>query len=375
MSDDYGDCLTPATYPAQCEVTAEELQELKELFDDPDRELGQYVHTEWPPRDESGNVYEICFTPDDLTERCDLRDSNYNPYNPFGGNLEPAVREEGAVCNTPLNNWRDRYPNIRFCGRYTDPDYTTDEAGYFTHCPVHRNRKSMTKSAEEVMQTGAYVKTVDHLYDKLSPWKKIVGWGTFESLMGESTYEYGVEYHERELDFSEEPIVPDDVDEDGVLSVKMGYPTDYGDRALSLYVAAMKTVQMISVQPQIMEEDPEEGVGMMEAKSIESAQLTAPPTEHDPSPQQFKTLETVGEHHLNLPLSRLITDRPKLLEYGGVPTDAEAEEDDVSADDIVLEIEADPESVGTTDTEPSDPNSFENYTSQSEQIVESTSDE
>jgi len=231
------------------------------------------------------------------------------------------------------------------------------------------------KSAEAHLQSGMYTKTVDHMYDSLNPWKKLVGWGTFESLMGEASYEYAPEYEERDLDFSEEPIVPDDCDEDGILTVKMGYPTDHGDRALSLYVAAMKTVQMISVQPQIMAENPEEGVGMMETKSVESAQLTAPPSEHDPSPQQFKTLETVGEHHLNLPLSRLVTDRPKLLEYGGVPTDAEADsDDDVSADDIVLEIEADPDTVQTEEDDPSDPNQFRELKAESERILESTDD-
>lgn len=367
------DALTPESYPTRCDATAEELAELKRLFDDDDEELGTSVHGDWPPSDKNGNVYEIWFTPDDLNDRCDLRDSHGNNYNPFSGNLEPYTDDTAPICNFPLNNWRDRYPNIRLCGHYCHKDLTDSDQDNYQNCRFHQGMSP--KTAEDHLQTGAYVKTVDHLYDKLSPWKKLVGWGTFESLMGESTFEYGVEYQERTLDFSDEPIVPDDTEEGGELTLKMGYPTQHGDRALSLYVAAMKTVQMISVQPRIMEENPEEGVGMMETKSVESAQLTAPPSEHDPSPQQFKTLETVGEHHLNLPLSRLITDRPKLLEYGGVPTDTEHEDDDVSADDIVLEIEADPDGVETEDNTSSDPNSFEGYTAQSERIVESTSDE
>jgi len=373
-SGTWGPCETPATYPGRCEISAAQLQELKTIYEDDDSDLGRSASDSWPPRDDRGNVYDIWFTPDELNDDERLLDSNSNPYPPFSGNLDPVIDEGSPRCNFPIANWRDRYPNIRYCGQYrypkNDPNADKD---YFSNCYSHR--KMSPKSAEAHLQSGMYTKTVDHMYDSLNPWKKLVGWGTFESLMGEASYEYAPEYEERDLDFSEEPIVPDDCDEDGILTVKMGYPTDHGDRALSLYVAAMKTVQMISVQPQIMAENPEEGVGMMETKSVESAQLTAPPSEHDPSPQQFKTLETVGEHHLNLPLSRLVTDRPKLLEYGGVPTDAEADsDDDVSADDIVLEIEADPDTVQTEEDDPSDPNQFRELKAESERILESTDD-
>jgi len=371
-SETLGPCERPSTYPARCDVTVEELRELKDIYESDDNQLSRGCTDDWPPRDLAGNVYPIWFTPDELNDDGKLTDLNGSVYPPFSGNRDPIPGSDPSPrCNFPLGNWRDRYPNIRYCGQYCQAKCGGND--YHPNCYNHRNMSS--KTAEEHLQSGMYTKTVDHMYDSLNPWKKLVGWGTFESLMGESTYEYGPEYEERELDFSEEPIVPDDCDEDGILTVKMGYPTDHGDRALSLYVAAMKTVQMISVQPQIMEENAAEGVGMMEAKTVESAQLTAPPSEHDPSPQQFKTLETVSEHHLNLPLSRLVTDRPKLLEYGGVLTDAEAESDnDIDADEIVLEIEAEPDEVQKEAEDPSDPNQFRELTAESERILESTND-
>jgi len=233
---------------------------------------------------------------------------------------------------------------------------------------------SKDPSAEELMQTGLHTKTIDHYYSNLSPVKKLTGWGLFESLMGDSEYEFGVEYETKSFDFSEADIQPEGVDESGHIDVKCGYPTQHTDRSLSLYVAAMMSIQMATVQPRIMYEDRENGHGMMEEQSVEAAQLTAPPSEHDPSPQQFKTLETWSEHHLNLPLSRLVTDRPKLLEYGGVGIDPQDNTDSVSEDDIVLEIQADSEDVETTEGG-TDPNAFEDMKAQSEKIVEKASDE
>jgi len=362
----------PSKYPARCDCTVEELRELKDIYESEDNNLSRGCSDDWPPRDNNGIVYPIFFTPDELNDDGKLTDSMGNIYPPFSGEKEPVTHKESPVCNFPLHNWRDRYPNIRFCGQYCQG--TDGGNDHYSNCYNHK--KMSTKSAEAHLQSGLFTKTVDHMYDSLNPWKKLVGWGTFESLMGESAYEYAPEYEERQLDFSGEPIIPDDCNEDGILTVKMGYPTDHGDRAVSLYVAAMKTVQMIAVQPQIMAENPEEGVGMMESKTVESAQLTAPPSEHDPSPQQFKTLETVSEHHLNLPLSRLVTDRPKLLEYGGVPTDAEATDDnDIDADEIVLEIEAEPDEVQKEAEDPSDPNQFRELKAESERILEKANDE
>jgi len=132
------------------------------------------------------------------------------------------------------------------------------------------------------------------------------------------------------------------------------------------------SVQMIQVQPTIMAED-EDGEGMMEEKQVTNAQLRSP-TESNPD-QYWKTIESWQEHHLNIPFSRLVSDHPRLLERGGVDTDPESESDGVSGDDIVLEIDADPDGVETTD-EGTDPNVFadEDYESPSERITASVED-
>jgi len=345
--------ITPATYPAECTVSAEELRDVKEYCTDPEHE-GEKIYTdEWPPRDAAGNVFPIFFTVDDFNDRGELTDSNYNGFSPWAGNLEP-YSEDYERCNTPLNNWRERYPDVRFCGKIIE-NYNKD----VDFCNVHKNRRHITmQTAEEVLQTGLHTKTLDHYYEKVEAWKKLFGWGTYESLMGQSSYDFGIEYEPRQFDFSEQSVQPHGADEDGILEVKCGYPTQHLDPSMSLFAAAMMGVQMITVQPRIMHENRDDGEGMMESKSVETAQLTAPPSEHDPSPQEFKTLETWSEHHLNLPLSRLVSDRERLLEMGGVSTDPDGDSDEISGDDIVVEIEAEGDTINTTD-EPSDPNGFE----------------
>jgi hypothetical protein len=368
----------PQAYPARCDTDRDGLEELKARFEDENDDFGETVDGEWPPTDSKGNVFPIFFAPDEVDDNGRLFDRNNTPYNPFTGNIEPIEREKYGACNAPVDKWRLRYPEVRFCGKIANTYNDLQNGNDHTYCSLHRNRKHMSvPTAEEQIQTGMFVNSVDHLYEQLDPWKKLVGWGTFESLMGQSTYEFAPEYEQRTLDFSDQPFQPDGCDEDGQLDVKFGYPTSHPQSALYLYVAAMQTVQMISVQPRIMAETVrEDGTeeGMMEVKSVDKAQLTAPPSEHDSSPQEFKTIETWNEHHLNLPMSRLISDQPDLLEMGGVEIDPESEADGPSSEDIVLEIDADPDGVETKDETGTDPNAFENYESESAKITRKASD-
>jgi hypothetical protein len=76
---------------------------------------------------------------------------------------------------------------------------------------------------------------------------------------------------------------------------------------------------------------------------------------------------------LNLPLSRIISDRPDLLEYGGVGVDVEDGTDTIDEDDVVLEIQADGENVETVEGG-TDPNAFDGNKAASEEIVEKAND-
>lgn len=327
-------------YPARCEITDDQLRTLYKRFVDEDDAFGQGASESWPPKDDNGIVYPLVFTPEELNDDGTLDCPNYsNTYKPFGGNLSPLESREDSgmpLCNAPLSNWRDRYPEIRYCG-------STVNNVEKPYCFVHRGREDLMQTAEETLQTGVGVQSIDRFYRNVGPWKRLLAWGTFESLMGESTHNFGVEYEPKTFDFSECAEVPPSATADDELTVKCGYPTQYTDAAISLFVAAMKTVQMIAVQPKIVAANGDDE-GVMERRVVQNAQLTAPPSEHDTSPQQFKTLEGWEEHHLNLPLSRIVRDRPKLLERGGIDTSVDSESSNVS-DDVVLEIEADIDDV------------------------------
>lgn len=358
--------VTPDDYPGICTVSAEALQELQELYTTND-DWSTYVE-DWPPRDNCGNVYPIWFTADDLDDDGRLVDKHGHDYPPWRGNIEPNWHDSARACNAPLSRWTFRYPDIRYC---RSPPKNSDD----DFCDVHQHHEYM-KSAEELVQSGAFTHTVDHLYEDLSPWKKLMGWGTFESLMGESVYEFAPETEIEVLDFSAKSFMPDEVDDEDRLEVEFSYPTDHMQPAMALYVAAMQQVTMMQVQSRTLWEGTradgtEEGV--MESQTVEKAQLTAPPSEHDSSPQQFKTIESWSEHHLNLPLSRLITDQPKLLEMGGVSTDPTDEADDIDADEIVLEVDANVDGMDTVDHDGTDPQAVgTDMTSQSEKIIQST---
>ena len=356
--------MTPEEYPSICTISGAALRDVQETFTDTENEDWTTYVDDWPPRDDLGNVYPIWFTVDDVNAVGRLVDRNGHGYSPWQGNLEPRWDPENEYCNAVLNKWRFRHPNVRYCRAYISRDANSEQ-----HCKIHQFQESM-KSAEEHVQTGLFTHTVDHLYEDLSPWKKLMAWGTFESLMGESTYEFAPEQKIEVLDFSEHDVVPDDVDEKGRLEVEFSYPTDHVQPAQALYVAAMQQVTMMQVQSRVLwegqrEDGTEEGV--METRSVEKAQLTAPPNEHDTSPQVFKTIKTWNEHHLNLPLSRLIKDQPRLLEMGGVSTDPDDDSEDYDTDDIVLEIDA----TGSKEDTQTDPTAVgEDMTSQSDTIAQ-----
>ena len=273
-------------------------------------------------------------------------DSNGRGYDPDTGNPEPV----DGRCNALLTNYEERYGEPRYCGKVIP-----QRNGEYLHqtCKNHRGQEALMKSAEELMQTGAFSQTIDHVFDKYPAWKKVTAHGLFESLMGQSTYEYAVEYEPKSFDFSDSDFKPLFVDQDGdslydendQLEILVGYPTEYSDQALALYQASIMSIMQVDVLSTINDAKVENADRPMESKTTDYAQLSAPPNEHDPSPQEFITLESWSEHHLNLPYSRLIKDRPKLLEFGGVVTDAEPEQGDTSSlsiDDIELEVTADP---------------------------------
>lgn len=317
---------------------------------DPSRLLTDISDGDGVPTDKAGNEFPTdWFDDDDLDERGQLVDSNGNKYDPFAGAMEPI----SGKCNAPLTNWRERYPSIRFCTQFV-PNVDGQR-----RCRNHKNRGSLMKSAEEYVQTGVFSKTADHQFEHLDPYNKLLGWGLFESLMGDSTFEFAPESEQRTLDFTETVQQAPPEANNGILEVEVSYPTDYADRAVALFCAAMDSVAMLEVRSMTMAGGRSDEAGTMESE--ETADVLV-----DPNTGEQEEITNIVEHHLNLPYSRLVKDRTRLLEYGGVTTDSETSDTKSVTDaDFVMSVDTIAESDGTES-----PNTFED-TAESERIVDS----
>ena len=304
--------------------------------------------------DPAGNTYPTSWYDEaDLDENGYLTDSNGRDYRPNQGSLEPI----DGRCNAPLTNWRERYPERRYCGQIIPVGQD------WTFCSTHRSRESM-KSAREMLDTGLFTESFDHLYEALDPYKQIMAYGLWSSLMEDSEYSFETTTEAETFDFSDVDCpAPPEANEDGVVALTVEYPSSHGDRGLHLWCAALDTVKMVTVQSKIMSET---NGGVMENTETTQAQLTSP-TEDDPT-QEFRTIEELSEHHLNLPYSRLTRDREKLLRYGGVSVDQAATSVGGDVDELVLEVSADPE----TDADDPAPNTTREP--ESKKIVEKVTD-
>lgn len=309
---------------------------LKGRYHDPDDEFGSRAF-DWPPLDVNDTPYPLDFFDyTDLDDNGKLVDEESNSlYSVFNGNL--SEKEYG--CNAPLDGWRWKFPEKRYCGISIRSD---DE-----YCKSHKGRANEgthildNMDAEEMVQTGFFAQTVDHTYEGIDPYKRVFAWGLFSSLMGESVKEFAPEEDIRYIDFSNSTEIPDEADEEDGVEVTVKYPTQYLDAALALFNAAVDAVKMLNVQPRLLDED---NGGVMSTKSTSHAQLTAPPSEHDPSPEEWKTIDEITEHPLNLPYARLVKDRERLLKRGGVIVDPSEDDDNTDEDiEVTLDVTADPE--------------------------------
>jgi len=277
---------------------------------------------DWPPTDDNGNEFpRDWIDPDAIDESGMLTDDHSRQYRPFAGNLTP--RREDYACNVPLNDYMDRYGEMRYCALNAMADRPV--------CVNHRNREGFMVRAKEVMQAGFNTKTKDHLYNKLDPAKRIFVHGVQEDLMGESHFEFAPEYVTKEFDYSESELPDPEIEgQDGpVYAIDVPYATEHVDRALSLFVAACMTLQRMEAQAIV-------AANKMRTESTVEADYTTTtvPSESGGEPKSWQTIEEYKEHYLNLPLSRVIRDRPALLEYGGVAVES-TPEDNSAVDEFV----------------------------------------
>jgi hypothetical protein len=260
--------------------------------------------------------------PEDVGD-VDAIDDSGIPYNYDRGEKSPV---EGR-CNALLNKWRQRYGEPRFCGQLPRSTFVNDVD--HDYCRNHSNRASMDALSAEQLTHGISAKTRDHLFRNLDAYKQVYAYGIFESLMADSEYEFAPEYEVRQFDFTDSPFSPDAA-EDGVVSVKVPYATQFKDREIALLAAAIDSIKMMDAQSIIAE-------AQMRVESTTKAEFTTASVvgeDGSGTPKSWHTIEEYNEHYLNLAYSRLVRDRSELLEYGGVETTEDADGTDVAIADL-----------------------------------------
>ena len=256
------------------------------------------------------------------------------PYDPDAGSTSPV---EGR-CNALLNKWRQRYAEPRYCSQVPmddDPGVSVEH----NYCEHHQGRYNMDTISAEKLTHGISTKTREHLFDNLEVHKQVYAYGVFESLMGDSEYEFAPEYDTHIFDFSEAPFMPDIANDDGRVSVQIPYATQYKDREIALLAAAIDSIKMMDAQSIIAE-------SRMRTKTTSEAEFTTSTVVGEGgggTPKSWQTIEEYNEHYLNLAYSRLVRDRASLLEYGGVETDADEDGTDVAIADLDALTEPEPD--------------------------------
>ena len=298
--------------------------------------------------DDAGNPYPTdYFDPDDLNDRGKLTDDRDNEFSPLAGNREVV---EGK-CNAELRWSETRYGETRYCSRDTNEFIASDVDPDHPFCRTHRQKADLAMRAKELLQHGLTAKTIEHLYRYLDPYQKVLAHGVKESLFADSRFEFAPETEIREFDFGEADVAPtvppecivENTEDTFVIELDVPYATEYPDRALHLWLAAIDTIKMINVQAKIAEAG-------MEVESAEYAEFTTATVPSDDGGEQksWHTVEEVNEHHLNLAYSRLVKDRKELLAYGGIQIDGETdttESSGITLTELQTDLNAEPELV------------------------------
>jgi len=248
--------------------------------------------------DEDEEVYranKVTFTEDDIVSyassgKPQLRDETGKEYTPDAGADAPVETNNfGAeVCNAVLRFSEERYGEPRYCTR----PKTNGEA----YCHVHAGRKQLDKFHMEHFDTGAYTESYTTLLEYLDPHKKLLAVDMFDSLLDESTYDFETVYEETTLGS----------DKKGELQIDVRFPVarEHSARAQSLWYAALELVKIQNINEALFRDaQDEDAVG-------ERTQVVA--TGED-GPVYDR-----GEHHLNLPLSRIQNKYKEHLKFGGV---------------------------------------------------------
>lgn len=235
------------------------------------------------------------------------------------GASEPQFEDDIGydACNCVVKYTFERFGERRYCTGYPVGDT----------CKHHRGRatKEFMKQQASKFKTGATAASHKSIFRYMDAHKKIVANDLYKSLLNESTYDFKLEDTELDVDATDASFVPDEVD---TLVLSHPIPDDHEMRAKALWYAALDFVQMESIKEEQFrtafeqERDPEIPTSTM---AVGERWQTVASGENGP-------VKDKGEHHLNLPISRVYKDYERNLTFGGVSVeDPDEDATDMSA--------------------------------------------
>ncbi|UBF23155.1 hypothetical protein M1M34_gp004 [Haloarcula tailed virus 2] len=243
----------------------------------------------------------------------------YGDYDADAGSVEPMEDR----CQAVLVHTFERYGEKRYCTRLPESCFIDDGSDF---CKTHKSREKLMDQQKENFKTGAFVKSYTSLFGYLDPHKRIVVIELFGELLQDSMYDFEVEYITESIDLSN----VDWADTDSV-NVNFPLPTQNRQRAKYLWVAALEGIKMEAIEYKIFED------------AFSAAEYGLAEREITVTANEFGQVTDAGEHHLNLPLSRVIKDHKDLMKLGGVNPDimGENDEGEVVMREWVLDVEPD----------------------------------
>lgn len=255
-------------------------------------------------------------------------DSAGKQFNPYAGSVTPS----DGKCNASLERYEERYGERRYCSRPPIGDLGPPDVSY---CYSHRERISPKMRAKNASLTGVHSKTLASLYEHLDAMKRVVLLASYDSLVGESQFDFEAQLQTHTIDFSDYdgpiPLELATEMDDNQLPIDIPVPTQKIDRCLHLYFAAADTISSLNVKERLFAEG-----------HIDEQEITIDEYEDSDGNVEEVTMTKMEEHPANMVYSRLTRDKPDHLEYGGVTTDDSADVAiDMGDSQIITEVSPD----------------------------------
>ena len=200
-------------------------------------------------------------------------------------------------CKAVLKFTHQRYGEVRYCTGMAASNFGQES----DRCKHHKGRDNLMELHRDSYETGAFVHSYVVMFDKMEPHKRIVCINMFRDFLEQSIYDFEVEEVLEMIDTSSV-----DWTEQDEVTMQFPVPTINTNRAKYLWVATLEWIKAENIEEQLFADAMDDGTGVGEREVVVTVT------------EDGYEITDMDEHHLNLPLSRVIKDHKNLLEMGGV---------------------------------------------------------